>query len=106
MHGWRARLSVAVAAGLVAFSLTAQDQAPTPQTSSPFTYEFYYTVKWGYLEEFLELYKKNHLPILRTQQERGEILSISAAYPINHASESERWDLRITIVYRDAIAAL
>ncbi|HEV7764361.1 MAG TPA: hypothetical protein VGQ76_05130 [Thermoanaerobaculia bacterium] len=84
---------------------TAPPATATATESKPFTCEFYYKVKWGRLGEFLKLYKKNHFPILRKQQERGEILSISAEYPINHASEDSRWDLRITVTYRDAIVA-
>lgn len=72
---------------------------------SSFTYEFYYKIKWGHFDEFLELYKKNHWPILRKQKERGEILSLSADFPINHMGEDTRWDFRMTVTYRDAIAA-
>ncbi len=48
---------------------------------------------------------KNHYPILQKLQQDGEILSMSAAYPRNHASEPARWDMRFTIVYRDVVAA-
>jgi hypothetical protein len=83
--------------------VSAQDSmAPIEK---PFIYEFYYKVKWGYFDEFLALYKKNHFPVLKKQRERGEILSIKAAFPINHAGEDKRWDMRVTIVYRDAIIA-
>ena len=73
--------------------------------AKPFVFEFYYKVRWGYLDEFLALYKKNHYPILQRLQKSGEILSMSAAYPVNHAGEEKRWDFRFTIVYRDAAAA-
>ena len=62
-------------------------------------------MKWGYLDEFLALYKKNHYPILQRLQKMGHILEMSAAFPVNHAGEDKRWDFRFTIVYRDAIAA-
>ena len=42
---------------------------------------------------------------LKKMQEDGQILSMSAAYPRNHASEPARWDMRFTIVYRDVVAA-
>jgi hypothetical protein len=79
--------------------------AAEPEQPKPFVYEFYYKVKWGFFDEFLALYKKNHLPILKKQIERGEILSMSAAFPINHVGEDSRWDMRITVVFRDAIVA-
>ena len=34
-------------------------------TQETFTIENYYKVKWGYAEEFLSLYKKNHYPLLK-----------------------------------------
>ena len=83
----------------------AQDAGGPASVGKPLIFEFYYRVKWGYLDEFLELYKKNHLPILKKQMERGDILAISAAFPINHAAEEDRWDFRVTVTYRDAIVA-
>ena len=71
------------------------------EESSPYTVEHYYKIKWGYFAEFLELYKKNHYPILKALQDQGHILSMTAHYPINHAGESDRWDMRVTIVFKD-----
>ncbi len=68
---------------------------------APFITEAYYRVKWGHFDEFLELFKKNHYPILAKMQELGHIESMSAAFPVNHASEESRWDFRMTIVIPD-----
>jgi hypothetical protein len=96
-------LLAALAASVAPLRLAvAQSDA---KSSTAFTYEFYYKVKWGHFDEFLTLYKKNHRPILKKQIERGEILSISAAFPINHMGEDTRWDMRVTVVYRDAVVA-
>jgi hypothetical protein len=70
--------------------------APNPAVN-----EFYYRVKWGYFDEFLSLFKKNHYPILVRLKEEGVILDMYAAYPVNHASEEKRWDMRFTIVLAD-----
>jgi hypothetical protein len=75
-----------------------------PATLKPYVVEYYYKVKWGHFDEFMELYLKNHYPILKKMQEDGAILSMSAAYPRNHANEPARWDMRFTIVYRDVLA--
>ena len=85
----------------------AQDkpQQQTAVAASPFAVEYYYKVKWGHFDEFMELYTKNHYPILQRLQKIGRIVSMSAAYPINHASEAARWDLRFTIVWKDAATA-
>ncbi|HLF33459.1 MAG TPA: hypothetical protein VI583_04450 [Cyclobacteriaceae bacterium] len=71
------------------------------QAAEPYKVEFYYKVKWGYLDEFMTLYKKNHYPILKELRKRGEILGMEAAYPLNHAPESSRWDFRYTIIFKN-----
>lgn len=70
-----------------------------------FTVESYYKVKWGHDEEFLDLYKKNHLPLLKKALERGDIVSIKMEKPRLHDSEETRWDYRVTIVFKNAQAA-
>lgn len=66
----------------------------------PYIVEYYYRVRWGYADEFLRLYRKNHLPILKQQMESGRILSITADKPRFHSTEDGRWDYRVTIVWR------
>ena len=84
----------------------AQDAPRQPAAAaSPFAVEYSYKVKWGHFDEFMELYTKNHYPILQRLQKMGRIVSMSAAYPINHASEAARWDLRFTIIWKDAATA-
>ncbi len=80
-------------------------QPPPAAAARPFPVEYYYKVRWGAFDEFLELYTKNHYPILQRFQKMGRIISMSAAYPINHASEAGRWDFRFTIVWKDAATA-
>jgi len=84
-------------------SLTAPTERPSGAVG--FVVEYYYKTKWGHFDEFVELYVKNHLPILRRYQKIGRILSMSAAFPVNHASEAARWDMRFTIVWKDAATA-
>jgi hypothetical protein len=42
----------------------------------PIEVAYYYRIKWGYHEEFIELFKKNHYPVLKAQIETGRILEI------------------------------
>ena len=70
-----------------------------------FTYEYYYKVKWGYFDEWMELYKRNHYPVLQRLQELGRIVHMEAASPFDHDGEADRWDFRFTIVYPDAKTA-
>ena len=49
---------------LLPISLPAQS---APETGKPFVVEYYYKAKWGYADEFLQLFKKNHYPLLKKQ---------------------------------------
>ncbi|MBJ22688.1 MAG: hypothetical protein GY910_27545 [bacterium] len=70
----------------------------------PFITEAYYRIEWGRFDEFMELFKKNHYPILARLKEEGLIESMTAAFPVNHASEESRWDFRLTLVIPDTDA--
>jgi len=67
--------------------------------------ESYYCAQWGSAGEFIRLYKKNHLPVLKQLQDEGRIQSIVAVKPRYHATEEGRWDYRVTLTFRDAAAA-
>ena len=71
-----------------------------------FTVENYYKVKWGYGEEFISLWKKNHYPLLKKAIEKGDIISVDAFSPKLHGGEDTRWDFRVTIVFANSAAAL
>jgi len=95
-------LSAAILATLLTF---APHLAGAQGARAPFAVEYYYKIRWGFADEWMELYRKNHYPILLKQQELGRIVSMSAATPVNHAGESNRWDFRFTIVWKDAETA-
>ena len=75
------------------------------QGEAPYVIEYYYKTKWGHAEEFLALFKKNHLPVLRREIEMGRILKVSMVAPQYHATEDGRWDYRVTIVFKSAAIA-
>ncbi len=70
-----------------------------------FVVEYYYKVRWGHQQEFLALFRKNHLPVLEREIALGRSVRISAAAPRDHATEDGRWDYRVTIVFADAATA-
>jgi hypothetical protein len=76
----------------------------TPE--KPYAVEYYYKVKWGHQEEFLDLFRKNHWPILEQQIASGRILSVDVASPRYHMPEPSRWDYRVTIVFKSAAKAM
>ncbi len=67
----------------------------------PYTVEYYYKARWGYADEFIRLFKKNHYPVLKKQMELGRIVKISAARPRFHATEDGRWDYRVALVWKN-----
>lgn len=72
----------------------------------PVTTEFYYRIKWGSMEEFVELYNRNHKPFMEEAQRRGLVTAIKYDVPYNHMAGGERWDWRVTITFRDAATAM
>lgn len=80
---------------------SALAQGAKQEEKSLFITEAYYRIQWGHFEEFMELFKRNHYPILVELEKRGVIESMEAAFPINHASEESRWDFRLRISLRD-----
>ena len=79
--------------------------AVAPLTAQPkeerFTVENYYKVKWGFAGEFIDLWKKNHFPLLKKAIEKGDIVSVSAERPRLHSGEDTRWDFKVTIVFKN-----
>lgn len=71
------------------------------EADRPFVVEYYYKARWGYADEFIRLFKKNHYPVLKKEKELGRILQVSAISPKYHTSEDGRWDYRVTIVWKN-----
>lgn len=97
--GLLALLPVMLAIGAVA-------QPSPPAAAHPVTFEHYYRIKWGQELEFKRLYAKNHEPILRELQKAGFILSMRTDVPFTHMAGGPRWDMRVTITYRDGASAV
>ena len=82
--------------------VSAQNNAASSQY---FTVENYYKVKWGYADEFIDLWKKNHYPLLKKAQEKGDIISVKAETPRYHSGEDTRWDFKVIIVFKNSALA-
>ena len=66
-----------------------------------FIIENYYKVKWGYADEFINLWKINHYPLLKKAIDKGDIISVDAEKPKLHSGEDTRFDLKVTIVFKN-----
>jgi len=71
----------------------------------PFVVEYYYKIQWGHADEFLQLFKKNHYPLLKKEVEMGRMLKVWMDKPRYHTTEDGRWDFRVTIVFKNSTVA-
>lgn len=85
-------------------TVCAQTSQASPQ-DQPYVVEYYYKARWGFADEFIQLFKKNHFPVLQKQIESGRLLQVTAVRPRYHTTEDGRWDYRVTIVFKNLAAA-
>jgi hypothetical protein len=85
--------------------LLAQGAPPQGAADAPYTMEYYYKVQWGHQQEFLQLFLKNHYPLLQKIVETGRMLSVKIEQPSNHMTEESRWDFRVTIRFKNSTLA-
>lgn len=96
---------IAVLFTLSAVPLLAQGAPPQTAADQPYTMEYYYKVQWGRQQEFLQLFLKNHYPLLKKGVESGRMLSVKIETPANHMTEDARWDYRVTIRFKNSTLA-
>ena len=73
-------LLVLLAMGSTFWSWRSTAAAPEPK-ERPYVLESYYKARWGQADEFIRLFKKNHLPVLKKLAADGRIPKISAVKP-------------------------
>jgi hypothetical protein len=94
-----------VVASSVTMSLRAQGAPPQGGVDQPYTVEYYYKVQWGHQQEFLDLFLKNHYPLLKKIVATGRMVSIKIDAPAYHTTEDGRWDYRVTIRFKNSTVA-
>ncbi|MGA8727743.1 MAG: hypothetical protein WB608_03255 [Terracidiphilus sp.] len=99
-----ALLTVVFASGIAA-PMMAQGAPPQGGADQPYTVEYYYKVQWGHQQEFLELFLKNHYPLLKKIVATGRMLSVKIDSPAYHTTEDGRWDYRVTIRFKNSTVA-
>jgi len=90
---------------LSAAPVFAQGAPPQGSANQPYTMEYYYKTQWGHQQEFLQLFLKNHYPLLKKIVESGRALSVKIETPANHMTEDARWDYRVTIKFKNSTVA-
>lgn len=72
-------------------------------TSHEQTVWYFYKVRWGCQEEFLELFSRNHYPVLAAQL--GDRLTAIRTYePKFHGDGRADWTFVVSLTFRDAAA--
>ena len=99
------RIPATLAAFVFALPLGAQGAPPQAAANQPYVVEYYYKTQWGRQQEFLQLFLKNHYPLLEKEVESGRMVSVAIATPANHMTEEARWDYRVTITFRSSTVA-
>src|SRR5499425_331770 len=90
---------------LSALPLLSPGAPPQTAADQPYTMEYYYKVQWGHQQEFLQLFLKNHYPLLLQDVKSGRMLSVKIETPANHMTEDSRWDYRVTIRFKNSTVA-
>jgi hypothetical protein len=76
-------------------------QAQAISARQPITVAYYYKIKWGYQDEFLELFKRNHYPVLEAQVKAGRMLKVEAYTPRFHGDGRSDWHFMTILVFKD-----
>jgi hypothetical protein len=74
---------------------------PTPSTHRPVTVLSFYRTRWGHHDEFVELFERNHLPVLEAQVASGRMLEVKRYVTRLHGDGRADWDVLTSITYRD-----
>ena len=90
---------------LASLPLMAQGAPPQSGADQPYTIEYYYKVQWGHQKEFLDLFLRNHYPLLQKIVSTGRMLSVKIEAPAYHTTEDGRWDYRVTIRFKNSTVA-
>jgi hypothetical protein len=90
---WMLALAVGVLVG--AMLPTTRAQAPPSER----TVWYFYRVTWGHQDEFIELFKKNHYPVLKAQM-GDRLVGFKAYVPQFHGDGRADWTFATEIVFK------
>jgi hypothetical protein len=90
-----------VASVLIAGATRAAVAQPRKPGVKGYEVEWVYRVKYGFIDEWWDLFRKYQIPILDRAKAMGYILDYRVYHPQLHTDEAARWDYRIEITYPD-----
>jgi hypothetical protein len=96
----------ALLVGSIAPLASVRAQAPAAQSAArpERTTWYFYKVKWGFQDEFVNLFSRNHLPVLREEMKSGRIKDVRTYVPSYHGDGRADWTFAVVITYKDTAA--
>ena len=81
-------------------------QAPAAQSAArpERTTWYFYRVKWGFQDEFVDLFTRNHYPVLKEEMKTGRLTSVRTFVPTYHGDGRADWTFAVAITYKDTAA--
>jgi hypothetical protein len=80
-------------------SLAVGAQAPAKQATGESKATWYfYTVKWGFQDEFVDLFQRNHYPILKAKEKARRFESVRVFVPEFHGDGRSDWTFAVELV--------
>jgi hypothetical protein len=84
--------------GILSLPLAAQTSRSTAAVSAkPETVEWVYRIRYGFGDEWFQIFHKYQIAILERQKQLGYVLDYTVWAPSLHTSEESRWDYRVVI---------
>jgi hypothetical protein len=65
---------------------------------------YFYKVKWGHQDEFLDLFQRNHYPVLKARMQGGAYSAVRTYVPRYHGDGRADWTFAVELVARDGAA--
>ena len=94
-------LAIALAGAPHAYGQQGTASPSASSSDKPYMVEWVYKVKWGYADEFWQLFKKYQIATLNREKELGYVTSYTVYRPGYHTGEDSRWEYRIVITYKN-----
>lgn len=99
-----ASLGVLSAAAATAGAQAAQAPAAQAASAGERTTWYFYKVRWGHQDEFVDLFQKNHHPVLKEQIKSGRMTAVRTYVPSYHGDGRADWTFAVAITFRDTAA--
>jgi hypothetical protein len=71
--------------------------AVSSTTARPETVEWVYRIRYGFHDEWFQIFRKYQIAIIERQKQLGYVLDYTVWAPGLHTSEDSRWDYRVVI---------